>query len=94
MEMARQPLTMDVITRDIFLMVKWMVLTHISVILMGMYLSVLLLTMNLAKASIQLNKLGNTLSAHSRMDNQVKALGMTEMAIPYRIFNLLILNDI
>ena len=82
------------ITREILLMVKWMVRTHISVILMGMCLSVRLLIMNLKKASIPLSKPGNTLSAHSRMGNLAKVLGMTRMAIPCRKFNFLIFYDI
>ena len=74
------------ITREILLMVKWMVRTHISVILMGMCLSVRLLTMNLKKAGIPLSKLGNALSEPLRMDNQVKVLGMTRMVMFWKLY--------
>lgn len=85
MRKVRQFLMTVVITRGIFLMVKWMVRTHISVILMGMCLSVRLLTMNLAKASIQLSKQGNILSAHLRMGNHTMEHGMRELVEKLRM---------
>lgn len=50
-----------------------------------MCLSVRLLTMNLAKASIQLSKQGNILSAHLRMGNHTMEHGMRELVEKLRM---------